>query len=69
MKLAVGICACLILCACGVETAGTAATSATLTKQQLDSGKKTLERVEQKLGQSLELQQQRAASTTGRADK
>jgi len=69
MKLALGICMCLLCCACGVETAGTAATSATIKKQELDSGKKTLERVEQKIGQSLDLQQQRAGSTAERADK
>lgn len=52
----------LIVAACGVETAGTAATSATIKKQELDAGKQAMERAEQKIGQSLELQQQRARS-------
>jgi hypothetical protein len=47
---------------CGVETAGTAASSATIKKQELDAGKQAMERAEQKIGQSLELQQQRARS-------
>lgn len=45
---------------CGVETASTAATSAAIKKQELDAGKQAMERAEQKIGQSLELQQQRA---------
>lgn len=48
------------IAACGVETAGTAATGAAIKKQELDAGKQTMERAEQRIGQSLELQQQRA---------
>lgn len=69
MKRMFIVAACLAGAACGVETASTAATSATIKKQELDAGKQTLERAEQKIGQSLEAQQQRAASTAERADK
>lgn len=58
----------LLASACGVETASTAATSATIKKQELDAGRQTMERAEQKIGQSLEAQQQRAQSA-GQADK
>ena len=59
-----GVCiACLaaVLAGCGVETAGTAATSAAIKKQELEQGKKTLEQAQQKIQQSVELQQSRAA--------
>ncbi len=49
------------LAACGVETAGTAATGAAIKKQELDQGKKTMEQAQQKINQSMELQQQRAS--------
>ena len=52
--------ACFPLAACGVETASTAATSATIKKQDLDQGKQALERAQEKINQSVQLQQQRA---------
>jgi len=54
------IAACLALAACGVKTASTAATGAVIKKQELEQGKKAMERAEQKIGQALEAQQQRA---------
>jgi hypothetical protein len=49
----------LVLAGCGVETASTAATAAVIKKQELEQGKKTLEQAQQKIGQAVELQQQR----------
>ena len=49
------------LAGCGVETASTAATGAVIKKQEVDEGRKTMSRVEQKVGQSVEQMQQRAA--------
>lgn len=46
------------LCACGVETASTAATAAALKKQELEQGKKTMEQAQKKIGQSMEQMQQ-----------
>ncbi|MBV8029944.1 MAG: hypothetical protein JO035_00390 [Betaproteobacteria bacterium] len=68
MKLVATTLLALALGACGVETAGTAATSAAIKKQELDQGKKTLEQAQQKIGQALE-QEQRAASATEPAEK
>jgi curli biogenesis system outer membrane secretion channel CsgG len=51
------------LAGCGLETAGTAATSAAIKKQELDQGKKTMEQAQQKLNESVQLQQQRAAES------
>lgn len=50
----------LLLTACGVETAGTAATAAALKKQELEQGKKTMEQFQQKLDQANQQTQQRA---------
>jgi hypothetical protein len=51
---------CLALAACGVETASTAATSATIKKQELDQGKQSMERAQEKINQAVQAQQQRA---------
>jgi curli biogenesis system outer membrane secretion channel CsgG len=68
MKAVLMACILAALAACGMETASTAATSTAIKKQELDQGKKSLERAEQKIGQAVELQQQRATSTGERAD-
>ncbi len=46
--------ACLLLSAggCGLETAGTAATSASLKKQELEQGRKSLERAQFQVNQA-----------------
>jgi len=49
-----------LLSGCGVETASTAATATTLKKQEMEQGKKTMEQMQQKIGQSMEQAQQRA---------
>ncbi len=54
---------------CGLETASTAATAAAIKKQELEQGKKTMEQAKEKIGQAMELQQQRANSATESADK
>lgn len=48
------------LTACGVETAGTAATAASLKKQELEQGQKNMQQFQQKLDQATEQAQQRA---------
>ncbi|UCH46662.1 MAG: hypothetical protein JSU95_11120 [Betaproteobacteria bacterium] len=39
-----------MLCGCGLETAGTAATGASIKKQELEEGQRTMERVEDRIG-------------------
>lgn len=51
---------CISLAGCGVETASTAATSATIKKQELDQGKQSMERAQEKINQAVQAQQQRA---------
>jgi hypothetical protein len=50
----------LPLVGCGLETASTAATGAAIKKQELEQGKRTMQQAQQKIDQSLQLQQQRA---------
>jgi cellobiose-specific phosphotransferase system component IIA len=56
-----------VLAGCGVETAGTAATSAAIKKQELDQGKKTMEQSQQKINEAMQLQQQRASEGENQA--
>lgn len=51
------------LSGCGVETASTAATAASIKKQELQEGKKTMERAQQKIDGAMQQVQQRAASS------
>jgi hypothetical protein len=50
-----------MLMACGVETAGTAATAGAVKKQEIEQGREVQEQVQQQLQKSLEQSQQRAA--------
>lgn len=50
------------LAACGVETAGTAATAAALKKQELEQGQKTMQQAQQKIDGALQQMQSRAAT-------
>ena len=48
------------LAGCGVETATTAATGAAIKKREVEEGKKTMERAQQKVGEAMDKVQQRA---------
>ena len=48
------------LTACGVETATTAATGAVITKNEMEEGKKTMERSQAKVEDAVQQMQQRA---------
>ena len=50
--------ACVMLTACGAETATNAATAAAVKKQELEQGQKTLDQVQQKIGESMQQMQQ-----------
>jgi len=49
-----------VLAGCGVETVGTAATAAQLKKQELEEGKKTQQRAQQKIDQATQQMHERA---------
>ncbi|HLS87233.1 MAG TPA: hypothetical protein VK043_13125 [Burkholderiales bacterium] len=55
----------LALAACGVETASTAATAATMKKQELEQGRETLQRAEDKINAATAKMQERAAAASG----
>jgi NifU-like protein involved in Fe-S cluster formation len=69
MKRIVAAIAIAALGGCGLDTASSAATAAALKKQELEQAKKTMGDAQQKIGQALELQQQRAESSADSADK
>jgi curli biogenesis system outer membrane secretion channel CsgG len=62
MKTLLAILAAAALCGCGVETATTAATAASIKKQELEQGQKTLQRAQEKIDAAAMQMQQRAAS-------
>lgn len=65
MKKLMLVLASLLLAACGVESAGTAATAAALKKQEIEQGRKTMEEFQQKLDQANQASQQRAEQAGG----
>ena len=65
MKFFLGLATALTVAACGVETAGTAATGAAIKKQELEQGRKTMEQMQQKLDQANQQVQQRAEQAGG----
>ncbi|HYL24279.1 MAG TPA: hypothetical protein VEV21_07790 [Burkholderiales bacterium] len=68
MKTFLAIAAAAALAGCGVETATTAATAASIKKQELEQGQKTMQRAQQKIDAAVGQMQQRAASATEAED-
>ena len=60
MKQIILVFAIAVLAGCGVEIATTAATGAAIKKQEIEEGKKTMERMQQNIGQAMGQAQQRA---------
>ena len=54
-----------MLAGCGVDTATTAATGASIKKQEMEEGKRTQDRAQQKIDQMQEQMQQRAQQAGG----
>lgn len=48
------------LAGCGVETAGTAATAAAAKKQEIEEGKKTMDKMQRDIGSAMEQTRQSA---------
>lgn len=53
----------LAVAGCGVEMASTAATAASIKKQELQEGQKTMQRAQEKIDGAMQQAQQRAGST------
>jgi outer membrane biogenesis lipoprotein LolB len=69
MKHTMAAIAIVLLAGCGLDAAGSAATSAALKKQQMEQGKKTLEAAQRQIDKGVELQQERIDSATEAAGK
>lgn len=69
MRQIIAVLAAVALAGCGVDTMTAAATAAAGKKQEIEQGKKTMERAQQKIGQAMEQTQQRAEPAAGNADK
>ena len=65
MKRSIAVIACSVLTACGVETAGTAATAAALKKQELEQGKRTQRQAQQKIDDATKAMQESAQKRGG----
>ena len=63
MKTLLVIAVAAALAGCGVETASTAATAASIKKQELEEGQKTMQRAQQKIDGAMQQVQSRAGST------
>lgn len=69
MKYIMAAIAIVALGGCGLDVAGSAATSAALKKQQMEQGKKTLEAAQKEIDKGVQLQQERIESATDAASK
>jgi outer membrane biogenesis lipoprotein LolB len=61
MKTLVAVAAAVVLSGCGVDVATTAATGASIKKQELEQGQKTMQQAQQKIDAAVQQMQQRAA--------
>jgi curli biogenesis system outer membrane secretion channel CsgG len=62
MKTLLAIVAIAALAGCGVEAVGTAATAASIKKQELEQGQKTMQQSQQKIDAAVQQMQGRAAA-------
>ena len=62
MKMLIAVAAVAMLAGCGVEVATTAATAASIKKQELEQGQKTMQQMQQKIGSAMQQLQERDAS-------
>lgn len=61
MKTLVAIAAAALLGGCGVDAASSAATAASLKKQELEQGQRTMQQAKEKIDGAMQQAQQRAA--------
>jgi outer membrane lipopolysaccharide assembly protein LptE/RlpB len=61
MKMLAAIAAATLLAGCGLDTASSAATAASLKKQELQQGQKTMQQAQQKIDSAMQQVQERAA--------
>ena len=64
METLLVIAATVALAGCGVEAIGTAATAASIKKQELEQGQRTMQQTQQKIDAAMQQMQQRAGGST-----
>ncbi len=62
MRVLIAIVATAVLAGCGLDTATSAATAASLKKQEIQNGQRTMQQAQQKIDGAMQQEQQRAAS-------
>ena len=62
MRMLVAAAVAVVLAGCGVDSAGTAATAASLKKQELEEGQKTMRQAQGKIESAMQQMQERAAN-------
>jgi len=62
MRVLVAVAVAALLSGCGLDAASSAATAASLKKQELEQGQKTMQRAQQKIDGAMQQMQQRAAA-------
>jgi hypothetical protein len=62
MKTIIAVAAVLMLAGCGADVATSAATAASLKKQELEEGQRTMQRAQEKIGAAMQQVQDRADS-------
>ena len=65
MKNLIFVAALAMLAGCGLDTATTAATGASIKKQEMEEGKRTQDRAQQRIEQMQEQMQERAQQAAG----
>lgn len=61
MRTLLALAATAMLASCGVETASTAATAASIKKQEVEQGQQTMRQAQEKIGAATQQMQQRTA--------
>lgn len=61
MRTLIAVAAAAVLAGCGMDTATSAATAASLKKQELQEGQRTMQRAQQKIDGAMQQMQERAA--------
>jgi outer membrane biogenesis lipoprotein LolB len=62
MRLLVAVAVAALLSGCGLDAASSAATAASLKKQELEQGQKTMQQAQQKINGAMQQMQERAAN-------
>jgi hypothetical protein len=62
MRMLAAVAVAALLAGCGLDAASSAATAASLKKQELEQGQKTMQRAQQKIDGAMQQMQQRAAN-------